>query len=207
MFFLSFVSKEGKYKPLIWKVTSKRETRKRMAVKLKKGGDSKDTFGVDKERTKAMSEWSLLTEWEWMRERERERPLVPQRDRLSHGLSEGSLRGELQLLAVYRQSDKRENIRGESRRRRGKGEKNKKEEESATLPVAALNCLPSPPPDRIYCPHHHSSSLLSPSSSSLSRPLFLITMPGWRRNLTFCLQRMHEEGRKTKQIAVCVCLH
>lgn len=103
--------------------------------------------------------------------------------------------------------NKRENIRGESRRRRGKGEENKKEEESATLPVAALNCLPSPPPDRIYCPHHHSSSLLSPSSSSLSRPLFLITMPGWRRNLTFCLQRMHEEGRKTKQIAVCVCLH
>lgn len=91
------------------------------------------------------------------RERETERPLVPQRDRLSHGLSEGSLRGELQLLAVYRQSDNRENIRGESRRRRGKGEENKKEEESATLPVAALNCLPSPPPDRIYCP---SSSFL-----------------------------------------------
>lgn len=42
--------------------SNKRETRKRMAVKLKKGGDSKDTFGVDKERTKAMSEWSLLTE-------------------------------------------------------------------------------------------------------------------------------------------------
>lgn len=29
--------------------------------------------------------------------------------------------------------------------------------------------------------------------------LFLMTMPGWRRNLTFCLQRMHQEGRKPKQ--------
>ena len=29
--------------------------------------------------------------------------------------------------------------------------------------------------------------------------LFLMAMPGWRRNLTFCLQRMHQEGRKPKQ--------
>ncbi|MEQ2306527.1 hypothetical protein AMECASPLE_009179 [Ameca splendens] len=30
-----------------------------------------------------------------------------------------------------------------------------------------------------------------------TRPLLLLLgrMPGWRRNLTFCLQRMHEEGK------------
>lgn len=45
---------------------------------------------------------------------------------------------------------------------------------------------------------HH----LQRSGSTLHpRPdlLFLMTMPGWRRNLTFCLQRMHQEGRKPKQ--------
>ncbi|CAB1437394.1 unnamed protein product [Pleuronectes platessa] len=46
----------------------------------------------------------------------------------------------------------------------------------------------------IITPLHHPSS----SSPSSYRPLLLfllsfITMPGWRRNLTFCLQRMQEE--------------
>lgn len=31
-------------------------------------------------------------------------------------------------------------------------------------------------------------------------------MPGWRRNLTFCLQRMHEEGKEAKLMAVRVCV-
>lgn len=71
---------------------------------------------------------------------------------------------------------------GEITQRKKEGEEEKKEAGIVAFAVS------SPPADRIYSPPPHPDLL------------FLMTMPGWRRNLTFCLQRMHEDGRKAKQI-------
>ncbi|KAK1902265.1 Protein BOI2, partial [Dissostichus eleginoides] len=85
----------------------------------------------------------------------------------------GRNRSEQRLLGVYRKTH-----RGRTTRRRNRG----------IVTFASVACVSPPNPDRIYSLHYSSS----PSSS---RPLllFLMNMPGWRRNLTFCLQRMHEE--------------
>lgn len=132
---------------------------------------------------------------------------MPQRDRLSYGLSAGSLP---ERAAAARRLPK--DIRGEDRgggRRRTEGEEEEKRGNRCICRgCCRLRVITSSGQDLLSAPPPHQSS----SSPSSSRPplhflLFLMTMPGWRRNLTFCLQRMHEEGRKAKQINVrlCVC--
>lgn len=93
---------------------------------------------------------------DWAPSSERERALVPQRDRLSHGRSAGSL--PERAAAAHRQTHRGRAARTEPERVEG-------------LCFSACQDLLT----------------------------ILMTMPGWRRNLTFCLQRMHEEGKKPKQ--------
>lgn len=87
--------------------------------------------------------------------------------------------------------EKRSRQRRKRRKRRGGG----------GVGVFAAACV-SPPPPAAGAPqnlqHRRYRSLLLPP-----RPA---RMPGWRRNLTFCLQRMHEEGREAKLMAVRVCV-
>lgn len=119
---------------------------------------------------------------------------MPQRDRLSYS---GVATGDSSRCSPFteRHTGGRTQRKQEGRRRKEAG--------IVVFAAAAVACVSSPPADRTYSPppppHHchppHHLDLLS-----------LMTMPGWRRNLTFCLQRMHEEGRTAKQINVRLCL-